>query len=323
MSLDLTVAIPTYNGASRLPQVLERLQNQNYPQHLQWEIIIIDNNSKDNTAKLIQEYQKTWDYPFSLKYFLETRQGAAFARIKAIQEAQGELVCFLDDDNLPALDWLLEADKFAQEHPQAGAIASQIHGIYDRELPAKLKPIMFYLAINERGEQPHLYHPRRQGFPPSAGLVVRCHVWKNHVPFQPFFTGRVGSSMLGSEDAEALCYIQKAGWEIWYNPAMQIEHIIPASRLEKDYLISLMRGVGLASSYLRMLILKKWQRPLAFLVYLVNDIRKVIAYFILHWTQIHSDIRTACELERMKATVISPFFLAKIQIQRFLQDNTR
>ncbi|MBD2693186.1 hormogonium polysaccharide biosynthesis glycosyltransferase HpsE [Anabaena catenula] len=317
MSLDLTVAIPTYNGESRLPKVIEHLQSQQGVENLKWEILVIDNNSTDGTAQLVQNYQTNWNHPYLLKYLSEIQQGAAFARAKAIQEAQSEIICFLDDDNLPAPNWILEAYKFAVNNPQAGAIASRISGKFEVNPPENIKPIIFYLAITERGEKPHLFEPRKQGFPPTAGLVVRRQAWQDNVPKQPFLIGRVGSSMLGSEDAEALCYIQKAGWEIWYNPAMQVEHIIPASRLERNYLISLTQSVGLARHHLRMLILPIWQRPFAFVFYLLNDARKLILYYIRHRTIIANDVVASCELERLFATFISPFYLLQVKINRY------
>lgn len=319
MDFKFTVAIPTYNGASRLPKILDRLRSQKDIEELNWEIIIVDNNSRDDIAKLIQEYQQNWHHPFPLRYFLEPQQGAAFARARAIQEAKSEIIGLLDDDNLPAPNWILEAYKFALNNPQAGAFASQIHGAFEVEPPENIKPILFYLAITERGGQPHLYQPLRQGFPPTAGLVVRRQAWQDNVPTKPFLIGRIGSSMLGSEDAEALFYIQKAGWQIWYNPSMEIEHIIPAWRLEKEYLISLMRGVGLARYHIRMLLLKSWQRPFAFFIYLANDIRKALFHFIRYRTKINSDLLVACELERLTATVISPFYLGKLRIERLIK----
>jgi glycosyltransferase involved in cell wall biosynthesis len=313
MSVDFTIAIPTYNGENRLPKVLEKLQAQEGIEHLNWEIIIVDNNSSDGTVKLVEEYQQNWQYSAPLRYCLEIEQGAAFARHRAVIEAKGEIIGFLDDDNLPYPTWILEAYKFTQEYPQAGAIASQIHGDFEVEPPDSIKPIIFYLAITERGDKPHIFEPRLKGFPPSAGLVVRRNAWKNNVPAKLFLVGRVGDSMIGSEDAEALFYIHKASWEIWYNPAMEVDHVIPAWRLEKEYLISIMRGVGLARYYLRMLLLKTWQRPFASIVYLLSDARKLLMFFIRHHTKIKQNILTACEMERLFATLISPFYLWRLK----------
>jgi glycosyltransferase involved in cell wall biosynthesis len=317
--MEFTVAIPTYNGAIRLPKVIEHLQAQVDLEGLKWEIIIVDNNSQDSTSELVNQYQENWNYPFTLRYVLEEKQGAGFARARAIVEAQGDIVGFLDDDNLPAVNWVIEAYRFLQAYPKAGAIASQIHGKFEVAPPESLKPILFYLAITERGDNPHVYEPRRIGFPPSAGLVVRRNAWKDNVPTNLFLVGRVGSSMLGSEDAEALFYIHKVGWEIWYNPAMEVEHIIPAWRLERNYLTSLMRGVGLARHHLRMLLAKSWQRPFIFVVYLFSDIRKVLLYFLRYRSVISSDVVVACEMERLIGTLISPFYLWRVKINRFLR----
>jgi glycosyltransferase involved in cell wall biosynthesis len=59
-ALSITVAIPTYNGAQRLPQILDRLRSQITTTELRWEILVIDNNSQDNTAEVIQQYQAKW-----------------------------------------------------------------------------------------------------------------------------------------------------------------------------------------------------------------------------------------------------------------------
>ncbi len=330
--IHFSVAIPTYNGESRLPKVLERLRSQTDVEHLNWEIIVVDNNSSDGTAKVVQQYQaakssgqstlyglreESDDVP--LRYYFEAEQGAAFARQRAIQEATGELVGFLDDDNLPAPNWVRAAYEFGRLHPHAGAYASQIHGLFEVEPPPELRRIIFYLAITERGSEPLLYEPRKKGVPPSAGLVVRRLVWKDHVPPRLFLIGRVGSSMLGGEDAEALLYIHRAGWEIWYNPAMEVEHVIPSWRLEKNYLISLMRGIGFSRYHLRMLLFETWQKPFAFLLYLLSDLRRLILHYLSYYTVIDSDIEAALEMERLLTTLISPFYLLRLRITKSLK----
>jgi hypothetical protein len=126
--------------------------------------------------------------------------------------------------------------------------------------------------------------------------------------------------MLGSEDAEVLFYIQKAGWEVWYNPEMEVDHIIPASRLERSYLISLMRGVGLARHHLRMLQFARWQRPLMFFAYLGNDILKATLFFF-RYRIFNNDVSTACEMERLISTAVSPFYLGKLRLQRYFDKN--
>ena len=324
MSVNLTIAIPTYNGEQRLPQVLDKLKNQIDTKNINWEVVIVDNNSTDNTAKIIREYQANWLQNVPLRYCFESEQGFPFARQKAITEAKGELIGFLDDDNLPYPNWVKSAYIFAKENPKAAAFSSKIHGLFETEPSEELKQIIFYLAIVDRGSQPLLYEPRKKGLPPGAGLVVRREVWQKCVPSRLFLVGRAGTSIMpAGEDVEALLHIYQAGWEIWYNPTMEIEHVIPSWRLEKTYLMRLMRSIGLGRFHLRMLSIQWWQRPVAFLFYLVNDFRKIILHLIRdrdlmvfsEGQTLDRNIVAACEMERLVGTFLSPFYLTKIKFK--------
>ncbi|NES80083.1 MAG: glycosyltransferase family 2 protein, partial [Moorea sp. SIO2B7] len=243
--LDFTVAIPTYNGVNRLPQVLEKLCSQTEIENISWEIIIVDNNSKDDTEKVIKDYQSRWNFSFPLRYFFEAKQGAAFARLKAVREAEGELIGFLDDDNLPDYNWIFAAYEFAQTHPKAGAFSGQIHGDFEVEPPENFEKIQQFLAIREHGSEPRLFNPDNLQLPPAAALVIRQKAWNKSVPLRPNLTGKLPGLMIQGDDYEPLLYIHKAGWEIWYNPAMHTYHQIPKWRLEREYLISIARGCGL------------------------------------------------------------------------------
>ena len=166
-SLDFTVSIPTYNGAKRLPKVLDLLLNQTGVENLNWEIIIIDNNSKDDTNKISEYYQKFSNKNFSVRYFLEKEQGIAFARMRAINEARGEFIAFIDDDNLPANDWVLQSYLFGKEHPQAGAWSGQIHGDFEVNPPKDFARIQAFLAIREHGLKPYLFDADNLRLPPG------------------------------------------------------------------------------------------------------------------------------------------------------------
>ncbi|WP_373527036.1 hormogonium polysaccharide biosynthesis glycosyltransferase HpsE [Nostoc sp.] len=310
-NLDFTVAIPTYNGESRLPELLERLQNQLYTENFSWEIIVIDNNSTDNTAKVVQAYQKNWQCPYPLKYCFEAQQGAAYARKRAVTEAKGELIGFLDDDNYPTSNWVAAAYTFGEKYPKAGAYGSQIHPDWEVEPPENFQRIAPFLAITERGNLPLLYEAAKKLLPPSAGLVVRKQAWLESVPNKPILTGRVKGNMLTSEDLEMLSYIQKSGWEIWYNPEMEINHKIPSSRLQKDYLIPFFRGIGLSRYVTRMVNVKQVYKPVALLAYMINDLRKITLHLLKYRNILKTDLVAACEMQLFLSSLVSPFYLWK------------
>ncbi len=329
MSVDFTVAIPTYNGESRLPKILERLRSQIGVEHLNWEIIVIDNNSQDRTADVVFEYQATGACPCPLKYYLEPRQGAAFARMRAVQEANSEWVGLLDDDNLPAQDWVAAAYAFGKTHPHAGAYASQIHGEFEVEPPPNFERIAPFLGITERGQQALLYEPDQLKLPPGAGLVVSKAAWCQAVPKRPVLKGRIGKSLVGGEDLEPLLHLHKAGWEIWYNPTMETYHQIPQWRLEKNYLIRLSLGVGLNSCCLRALPTPFWQTPIVLLRTFLGSLRRLIIHLIHYRSSrrgkqnaksLSSDWVAACELAFYWGYFLSPFYFFYVSLVRPIRD---
>ena len=318
-ALDLTVAIPTYNGEKRLPMVLDRLRSQTSLGHVRWEVIVCDNGSTDDTAALVRRYQKNWPRQYPLHYRFAAEQGAAFARQHAVESAAGKLIAFLDDDNIPASDWVAGAYRFAQEHPQAGAFGSQIHGKFETELPEELEDIACFLAIIERGKQPHLYEPAKKILPPAAGLVVRKQAWLESVPARLFLNNKGKEAGLASEDLEAILHIQNSGWEVWYNPKMVVQHDIPNSRLRKHYLTTLFRCVGLSRFHVRLLGMESWKHPLAIPAYVANDIRKLVLHKIRHGSKEQLSIPESCHRVLLKSTVASPAFLLKKAITDTVQ----
>ncbi|MEA5463862.1 hormogonium polysaccharide biosynthesis glycosyltransferase HpsE [Leptothoe sp. PORK10 BA2] len=318
--LDITVVIPTYNGAARIPEVLDHLKQQVGIDALTWEVIVCDNNSCDRTADVVAHYQQQWPPEPALRYCFVAEQGAAFARQRGVMEAHGHIVAFLDDDNLPAQDWLFNVHSFAQAYPQAGAFGSQIHGNFQGVLPEGFEKIACFLAIVERGNQPHLYNPKTKILPPAAGLAVRRTAWLNAVPERLFLNHKGKSAGLASEDLEAMLHIQKAGWEVWYNSDMVITHQIPAQRLQQDYLVSLLRCVGLSRFYIRWLGTQDWQRFFKVPAYIANDLRKLALHYQKNGLgQNHLNLVAACERSLLTSTLVSPAFLLEKAYQDFWQ----
>ncbi|MBR3220482.1 glycosyltransferase family 2 protein [Candidatus Saccharibacteria bacterium] len=99
MSIKVSVVVPVYNTAEYLPRCLDSLVRQSLKEI---EILIIDNNSTDNSPAIIAEYQKR--YPKKIRAFKCTEWGAGAARNLGIKKAQGEYVGFVDSDDYVELD---------------------------------------------------------------------------------------------------------------------------------------------------------------------------------------------------------------------------
>ena len=314
-SAQFTVAIRAYNAAERLPDLLAALQAQVGVQGLAWEILIIDNCSTDGTAELVAELQADWsvgcpDMSVELRYCVEPHQGAVFARRCAMQQAHGDWVGFLDDDNLPRADWVAACYAFGCKNPQAGAYGSQIHGVFEVEPPEHFERIAHFLPVIERDKAVCFtegLYARKKVLPPGAGLVINRQAWLESVPSDLNLRGPIAHGLAAKgEDIEALSHMKQAGWEIWFNPDMHIDHLIPQWRFERAYLLRFFRGVGLGRCFTRLLDVPLWLRPAVTLLYFCNDLRKWFAHWLNHGAVIKTDVVAACEQEMFQASLLSP-----------------
>ena len=313
--IEFTVAIPTYNGAKRLPAVLESLRSQVIPLDINWEVLVIDNNSEDNVRQIVEAYQEQWPAEYSLSYHFEHKQGLAYARECAIRHAKGTWVSFIDDDVLPAKDWVAQAITFGQNHPQAGAYGGQIHGAFESPPPEGFERIKSLLAIRESGAEPKLYNPSFLSMPSGAALVVRKQAWQENVPDQLKLVGRINGQMISGEDYEALLYIHQANWQVWHCPTMHAYHQIPDSRLERDYLFKLARGCGLCVCELRLVGVKNHKKPLIISKLVLGNLYRLTRHLLTHRKKAFTDLVASCEKEYMISALISPLFALRRNMQ--------
>ena len=317
--LDITVAIPTYNGAKRLPLLLERLQAQVNTAGLRWEVLIVDNNSQDNTAEIIRHYQALGRLGVPLRSAFEPRQGAAFARQTAIQTARGEWVGFLDDDSLPEMNWVAEAVDFGRRHGQVGAFSGRIEGCYETTPPEGFEQIKAMLAMRDFGPEVIPFEPKKLRLPPAASLVIRRQAWIDCVPAEPALTGPTKPALAGKlpavviqgEDYEPLLYLDKGNWQILYNPALKTYHQIARQRFERQYLLTLARGCGLSTCQLALIADDNWCRPLIALRVFVGSLRRLTAHLLHRRGKAKTDLAAAVQLQFHLGSLLSPLYVRR------------
>ncbi|MEO0432333.1 MAG: hormogonium polysaccharide biosynthesis glycosyltransferase HpsE [Cyanobacteria bacterium J06656_5] len=297
----LSVVVPTYNGANRIPDVLDRLAQQDVDDDIVWNIWVVDNNSSDDTAEVVQRYQKNWPTDRPLNYVFEPQQGLAYGRQCGIDNSDGDLVAFLDDDNWPPGDWVNQIVAFSQQYPQAGAFGGRIVGVFDTELPTDVKPLLGFLAIRDRGNHPHRYPIEQLQFPPGAGLVVRRVAWETCIP--PVLV----RNTRGADDSEISWRMAKADWEIWYNPYTTIEHFIPKNRLERSYLRALTHAYGLCTCELLMIETVPWQRPILLFKSFLGSLKRIVMHLKKYRHRATSTVEADCLLAFHMGNLKSPF----------------
>src|SRR5215472_9609045 len=126
MSLGVSIVICCHNSALLLPETLACLQAQTFSGvRPDCEVIVVDNASTDQTSQAARHHWPS-DGPIPLRIVQEPKLGLTAARLRGIAEAQYEFVCFVDDDNRVASDWVESVFRLMSAHPQIGACGGRI-----------------------------------------------------------------------------------------------------------------------------------------------------------------------------------------------------
>lgn len=262
-----TVAICTYNGASRVEAVFAALARQTLRPD-DWEVLVIDNASTDRTAEFAQRLIVDLLGGHG-RVVREDQPGLSHARACAAREARGEIICFLDDDNIPDPDFVAAAIRAFAQRPKAGVIGGKVVARWEVEPTPLVQTVApFALAICDQGLHAELVQGVGSGIV-GAGICVRTALlWE--VYSQPGVaaqvTGRTGKNFMSGEDLVISIMARRLGWETWYVPTLQIHHCLPASRMDKKYLLRLYEGIGRGQAATRRVYDWKARTPLAWLI---------------------------------------------------------
>ncbi len=237
----VSLIIATYNGAKKLPIALNSLISQTLDKAL-WEAIIVNNNSSDNTKEVVLEFKNA--HPeLNIKLVDEPQQGLSFARNRGIDEAEGDYIVFMDDDEIASPDLLTEYYEFLDTQPHAVAAGGKITPHYPGKRPAWLsrlteRPIAGTLNL---GNQIRFF-PEGKYFG-GGNMALRRSAIEYYGKFNTNL-GRRGSKLLGGEEKELYMRYYTSGEDIYYLPKAEIFHVIDESRLTKSYFKAVCYRIG-------------------------------------------------------------------------------
>ncbi|HVS50785.1 MAG TPA: glycosyltransferase [Opitutaceae bacterium] len=225
--IKVTVAIPTYNRADFLRQTLAGIVAQQFPRD-HFEILVIDNNSRDHTRRVVAEFAATHPAP---RYIAEPRQGLDHARNRAIAEARGEIVVFGDDDILVAPDWLAQiaVPLLADVERHIGAVGGEVIPVFPDGLPDWVREWHAPLAF--RADAGPL--PAHQS-PMGANMALPKWVFDEVGVFHTALDRAAGNYFSGG-DTEMIRRVRAAGLEVWFAPGAAVQHQMPANRTTFRY----------------------------------------------------------------------------------------
>jgi glycosyltransferase involved in cell wall biosynthesis len=249
-AVGVTVVIPTYNGASRVGDVLEGLAGQD-AEAGSFEVVVIDNNSTDGTAAFVERHPAVLQLAargIGCRVVLETRQGLAFARIRGVQSANAGYVCFLDDDTVPDASYIREGIGALDADAGIGLLVSRVRPRYDAAVPPSIARREHLFAINERLGNRRLDFGATPTMAPTlgAGLWVRRTAFLSTTPWETpgrMLPDRIGNTLVSGNDIEIGYLIGRGGFKRVYVPGLGLEHRIPARRLKAAYVVRLIEGI--------------------------------------------------------------------------------
>ena len=226
-----SVVICTYNRSTLLADSVSSIVQQNFPVD-QYEIIVIDNNSNDNTRAITEALINI--SPVKIRYVPEKRQGLSFARNTGIENAEGEIVAFVDDDIDADQNWLA-AMVMAYKDSQVACAGGPLRAVWPSERPEWLTSDWVpYLAVNEFENARITGEFNWPDTPWGANMSFRKKVFDT-VGLFPTNLGRVGDVLLSNEELIICRKITAAGFRIIFASEAVIHHKIQPERLTKQW----------------------------------------------------------------------------------------
>jgi glycosyltransferase involved in cell wall biosynthesis len=211
----LSVVLPTYNRKEILSRVLEALESQTR-RDLILEILVVDDGSSDGTNELVS--RQAAEAAVAIRMLRQQNQGLAAARNHGIREAKGEIILFIDDDEIPAPNLVEEHMAWHQQHPD---LNFGMVGYIPWSPEVRPTPLMWYI-ISEGPQYGfgHMTAGGRVGFVGCyfANTSVKTQFLRENGMFDESFR------TWGCEDWDLGYRLIKKGLVMIYNPRAIVFH---------------------------------------------------------------------------------------------------
>ncbi len=243
----ISVIVCCYNSFKRIAPTLEHLFKQEITWGFDWEIIIVDNNSSDNTSEKAQQLYDSSGSSIPFRIISESNPGLSNARQAGFSASKHEIALMVDDDNWLSSNYLEGVWNAFQKDQYIGMVGGL--GIPELTAPAPewFEKYAYCFATGAQTEDgkagltSELY---------GAGLALKLSVLGRlkENGFKTLLSDRVGDSLISGGDTELCFAFRMAGAKLLYEPSISFQHELPQSRINWAYLRRLFHGFGLTKS---------------------------------------------------------------------------
>ncbi len=235
----ISVIVCTYNRSKRLNRMMESFFGQEGLQGIDYELIIVDNNSEDDTRFIADRFMQLG----TVHYILEEKVGQNIARNRGVVEAQGDIVAFLGDHVVVDSNWLSCLQR-CYEETGAEVVGGRIELVFEKSKPVWLG--RFFESCLSRVD---LGNKRRKiifGEKLSGlNLSMLRSVHQSAGGFNENL-GRNGNRFIAGEETDLIRRIGSLKKKIIYDPSVKVKHIIDSGLLDWNYFAAHAIGDGSA-----------------------------------------------------------------------------
>jgi glucosyl-dolichyl phosphate glucuronosyltransferase len=251
----ISVILCTFNRSQALTKALESVAASVLPASVEWQVLVVDNNSQDQTRGVVEEFCRR--FPGRFRYQYEPRQGKSYALNAGVREARGDILAFVDDDVTVEPDWL--------QNLTAALADKQWAGTGGRILPERTFAPPPWLSLEgpyalggvlvffDRGDKPG----ELDWAPYGTNMAFRKEMFDKYGAFRADLGPQPGSEIRG-EDTEFGRRLMAAGERLRYEPSAVVYHEVPEKRLRKEYFLAWWFDFGRA-------LVREWGRGPDFL----------------------------------------------------------
>jgi glucosyl-dolichyl phosphate glucuronosyltransferase len=242
----LSVVIPTRNRARLLSDLLDSLVRQK-PAPFEWEVIVVDNASTDQTATVAR--QKAQSSPVPIRYVLEPRLGLHQGRHRGAHEARGEYLAYFDDDTIVTPAWTDGVGLLKEG--RADAVVGRILPKWEAKPPewmlARTRSGVYgCLTLLDLGASPRPVEP--------SSVWGACFFVPRRLVFElgGFHPDGMPQELIRFRGDGETGFFQKFaahGYRAWYDPHATVYHVIPPERMTVEFLCRRAYNQGISDSF--------------------------------------------------------------------------
>jgi glycosyltransferase involved in cell wall biosynthesis len=236
----ITVAVCTWNRCHLLKQTLEQMTKLSIPAGVEWELLVVNNNSTDETDEVIESFAGR----LPVRRLFEPKPGKSNALNLAVREAGGDYIIWTDNDVLVDTEWVAEYCRAFEQRPEAAVFGGTIEPWFEGTPPAWLRQIL-PRVINVYGTPDYGDEPvpfTKDIYPWGANMAVRA---KEQAQF--LYDTNLGprpNSGLRGEEASMVQTMLAAGVVGWWIPQARVRHYVPKDIQTLEHLRGYYGGYG-------------------------------------------------------------------------------